>query len=169
MRMAPRPVRRAGPVTRQGWARRIAIALLTAIVLLGLFDVFGQGAVTTTARTPAAAISVNSPARARGGLLFTTQIVVRAIQPVGHLRLVLSDGWFEGMTFNGLAPQPAVEKSLDGSMFLGYGKLNPGEQLTVWISWQVNPTSAGLRTQDVTVLDGERTLVAVHRTLTIFP
>jgi hypothetical protein len=52
---------------------------------------------------------------------------------------------------------------------LSYGKLEPGESLTSWIYFQVNPTNVGKRRENVELDDGETPLLNIHRSLTIFP
>jgi len=39
----------------------------------------------------------------------------------------------------------------------------------VYLQCQVNPTNVGRRSQDVALLDGNRPIVSVDRTVTVFP
>jgi hypothetical protein len=47
--------------------------------------------------------------------------------------------------------------------------MHGGQKLTVWLEFQVNPITAGTRTADVQLNDGDKPVAHVHRTLTIFP
>jgi hypothetical protein len=157
-----------GGRARQVWARRAALLVVAAIPILALFDVFGQRAVTTRAGDPRVSLTVNSPAHVRGGLIFTTEITVQARSELHDMQLRLDRGWFEGMTFNGIAPQPTNEESQDGQVVYDYGSVQP-TTFSIWISWQTNPTNVGRHPQDLAVYDGSQRLASVSRDLTVFP
>jgi hypothetical protein len=150
------------------WQRRVALTVVAIIPVLALIGVFGQRAVISTASSPAATLTVNSPAHVRGGLMFTTVVTVQARHPLRDMRLQFDRGWFEGMTFNGIAPQPSNESAQGGTVTYDYGSI-PATAYSIWISWQTNPTNVGRHPQDVTVFDRNQPLTTVHRTLTVFP
>lgn len=151
------------------WWRRALLVVIAAIPVLALIDVFGQRAVISEASSPAATMTVDSPAHVRGGLIFTTRIVITPRRDFHDMRLVLDRGWFEGMTFNGSAPQPS-NQSADGSRVVwDYGSLTAGSPFTIWISWQTNPTNVGSHPQTLTLEDGSTRVLVAHRTLTVFP
>jgi hypothetical protein len=147
----------------------VTIVVLTAACLLALLNVFGQRATVSRADGSVASLTVQSPERLRGGLVFTSQITVTAHQRVSDLRVLLSGGWFRGMTFNGVVPQPNNQTSTAQGVIFDYGSLDAGAQLPFWISWQANPVTVGPRSQDVVVYDGNNTLVTIHRPLFVFP
>lgn len=149
--------------------RRAALALITALALVALANVFGQRPSTSRAATSAAILSVYSPSRVRGGLLYTTRFHVTARTDLRKVQLVLSPGWFEGMQVNSTVPQPVSEGSDNGDVVFDLGHLGPGKSSIVWVQFQVNPTNVGRRTQDVLLTDGKHTLLRIHRTLTVFP
>jgi hypothetical protein len=151
------------------WVRRVGLIGLAVFPLLGLLNVFGQRAAITEGSAPAAQMSVNSPARLRGGLLFTTEIVVRARKPFSDVRLLLAPGWFEGMTYNAVAPQPTNQTSSGGSEVFEYGTLSARQTLSVWIYWQVNPTNVGRHVEDVLLYDGPRHILTIPRSVEVFP
>jgi hypothetical protein len=151
------------------WPRRLVIALMTAFCALALANVFGQVADVAHAEAPGASLTVDSPVRLRGGDIFTSVITVVAHQPIQDARIVLSPGWFSGMTLNAAAPQSNQEASTpDGGIF-DYGQLDAGATMPVWISWQTNPTTVGSKEQDVQIFDGPRLIVSIHRSVFIFP
>lgn len=149
--------------------RRAVIALLVAFLAVALADVFGQRLDTSRAATPAASLSVESPARARGGLLYTSRFRVTAKTDLRKVQLVLSPGWFEGMQVNSIVPQPVSEGSHDGAVVFDLGHLGPGRSSIVWVQFQVDPTTVTRRNQDVTLTDGKRELLHIHRTITVYP
>jgi hypothetical protein len=151
------------------WPRRVAIVVMSAFVILGLFDVFGQASSVATAAAPAASLSVDSPTRLRGGLIFTSVITLVTRQQLHDARLVLSPDWFNGMTLNAAAPQSSQESSDARGATWDYGQIDAGVITPIWISWQTNPTTVGSRREDVLLYDGPTLILAVHRTVVIFP
>jgi hypothetical protein len=154
---------------RTPWPRRAAITVLAVFCLLALLNTFGQVSAVRSADSPAASLTVDSPERLRGGLIFTTVITVVAHQQIKDARLVLSPGWFNGMTLNAAAPQSSQESSSEQGGIFDYGQLDAGSTTPIWISWQANPTTAGGRSQDVQIFDGDKPVVGVHRSVFVFP
>jgi hypothetical protein len=99
------PIRHPG-VTTGLWVRRGLVTLFAAIALAALLNVFGQRTSTSTATVPAAQLRLKAPARVRGGLLFQSRVEIRALRTIGKPRLVLADGWLEGMQVNSIEPDP---------------------------------------------------------------
>ena len=151
------------------WARRAVLTLFAALVVLGLFDVFGQGTTQTVASTPAAVLRVTAPKAVRGGLFFQSRVDVTARRAIAHPRLVLDEGWVEGMQFNSTEPAPVSEANRDGRVVLTYDALDVGERLVVWMQFEVNPTNVGHRPYGLELDDAETRVAAVHRWMTVFP
>jgi hypothetical protein len=151
------------------WWRRAALVVIAAVPVLALLSVFGQHATPVSYQSPAASLLINSPAHVRGGLVFTTEIVITPRQQLQDARLYLDSGWFAGMTLNGIAPQPSTESAQGQWQVWDFGKISAGVVYRVWISWQTNPTNTGRHAQDVALYDGGSKLLTVHRTLTVFP
>jgi hypothetical protein len=151
------------------WTRRALVSLLALAGLLGLLDVFGQGTSETAATGPAATLRVSAPRAVRGGLFFQSRVEIRARRAVDHLRLVLDDGWVEGMQFNSTEPAPVSEASRDGRVVLSYDSLAAGDRLVVWMQFEVNPTNVGKRSYGIELDDAVQPLARVRRDITIFP
>ena len=151
------------------WLRRAILALIAAVPVLALFNVFGQHATPVSYHSPAASLLINTPARVRGGLVFTTEIVITPRQPLQDARLYLDNGWFQAMTLNGIAPQPSSETAQGRWQVWDFGKIAAATAFHVWISWQVNPTNIGRHAQDVALYDGGTPLMTAQRTFTVFP
>jgi hypothetical protein len=149
--------------------RRTVIALLALITLAALLDVFGQKAATTTAGSARGTLTVSSPDRVRGGLMFTTRFTIEARQAIDHPVLVLDGGWFDGMQVNSIVPQPKEETSAGGRTILTFERLPAGDRQNYYIGFQVDPTTFGRKSQGVRLRDGGRTLLTIERTLTVLP
>jgi hypothetical protein len=151
------------------WVRRGLLALVLALALVALANVFGQRPTTDRVATHAAILSVYSPDRVRGGLLYTARFHVTALTNLRKVQLVLAPGWFEGMQVNSIVPQPVSSGSHNGFVVFDLGHLAKGASSITWVQFQVNPTNVGSRSQDVELTDGPRVLMRVHRSITVFP
>ena len=151
------------------WIRRALLLFPSALVVLALLNTFGQRPATTAASGGAARLTVYAPTHARSGLNYAARFRIDATEDLRAATLILSPGWAEGYTVNGLAPQPLTEGSTDGKLNFGFGHVPAHQHITFWISLQVNPTNVGRRAQNVSLYDGDRLLAVVHRDITIFP
>jgi hypothetical protein len=153
------------------WARRVYLAVLLAIIVLALLNVFGQRTSTATSTAPGrATLAVDAPKRVRGGLLYQVRITVVAHQTIDQPRLVLSRDWFDGMQLNTAEPAALGEDSRQGAITMTYGGLAAGDRLDVFTQWQVNPTSKlGSRHPHVELDDGSRPITRVDHQLTVLP
>jgi hypothetical protein len=154
---------------RHVWWRRAALLVIAAVPVLGLLSVFGQHATSVTYRSPSASLLVNSPPHVRGGLIFTTEIVITPRLPLSDARLYLDNGWFQAMTLNGVAPQPSNESAQGRWQIWDFGKIPATTAFHLWISWQTNPTNLGPHSQAVALYNGGTWLMTVHRTMTVLP
>jgi hypothetical protein len=61
------------------------------------------------------------------------------------------------------------EASRNGSLSMDLGHVPAGQRFELYMQFQTNPTNVGHRNADVQLQDGEKLLLSVHRTLTVFP
>jgi hypothetical protein len=151
------------------WARHGVLGLLGVISLLGLFNVFGQKATTSEAAAQNATLEVHAPTRLRSGVLYSARFIVRATRTLDEAAFVLDSNWVEGMQVNTIEPSPVSETSQNGSLRFELGKIEAGQQYKFFMSFQVNPTTFGHRDAGVQLVDGNEAILALHRTLTIYP
>jgi hypothetical protein len=151
------------------WTRRAIIALLAAIAALAVWGLFGQRDRETTARGAGVEMTVSSPDVVRGGLYFQATIDITTTVPIEHPRLVLDEGWLEGLQVNSIEPAAESETSRDGLVVLSYGGLEAGDRLKIWLQFQVDPTNPGRRPHGISLDDETRTLVRIDRDLTVLP
>jgi hypothetical protein len=149
--------------------RRTLLALVAALLVVGLLNIFGQVPSTSRAATPAAVLSVYSPTDVRGGLLYTSRFHVTARADLKKALLVLDSGWFEGMQVNSIVPQPIQDASRDGRVVFDLGHIAKGHSSILWIQFQVNPTNVGHRSQNVELDDGPDVISTIHRSITVYP
>ena len=152
------------------WIRRGILLLLTAFLAVGLANVFGQRPITETAAVPAAKLTVYAPNRLRGGDLFSARFHIKARQELKDARLVLEQGWAEGMAINTIEPSPIGEASRDGKLAFTLGHIPAGSSYVLYMQFQVNPTNvAWHRPQNVELDDGDTKLLSIDHDVTIFP
>lgn len=151
------------------WLRRAALAAFLLVVAAALLDVFGQGSTSSTAAGPAGALTIRGPTHLRGGLLYQVRFTVVSRGELKAPKLVLSPGWFDGMTLNTVEPAPSQQGSRNGSVVLSLQSMTPGERQVVWTEWQVNPTHVGSRHVHADLYDGGVPVAQVRRTITVFP
>jgi hypothetical protein len=151
------------------WVRRAILTLLGVLVLLGAVNRYGQRPSDSVAKAPAATIRLNAPARVRGGLFFQSRVEIRAAQAIDHPRLVLDEGWIEGMQVNSIEPAPVGETTRNGRVVLSYDALKPGDLLRVWFQFEVNPTNVGRRSYAIELDDAEQLVARVAPTITALP
>jgi hypothetical protein len=161
----PEPAR----LTRGLWARRATMTLLALVSVLGLLNTFGQVTSTSSTAGPAATMTLTAPETVRGGLFFQSRIEIDALHDIRHPRLVLDRGWFEGMQANSIEPAPVGEAPRDGKVVLSYDALKAGDRMTLWLQFEVNPTSFGRRPYDLELDDAEQPIARVERTITVLP
>ena len=155
---------------RRPVARWVLLAIVTAILLAGLANVFGQRPDTDVADGPVAELKVYSPKKLRSGLFYESRFTIRAHEEIEEATLVLDPGWLEGTTLNTLAPGPIGEASRNGRIALELGHIPAGGLHRFFLHFQVNPTNVGFnRPADVELHDGERLLLHIDRTVTTFP
>jgi hypothetical protein len=151
------------------WFRRGLVAVLVAIPCLALANVFGQRPSTSVAHSGSNSVSVAAPSRLRSGLIYQARITIDAPTGLNDAHLVLSSGWLDGITLNTLEPSVSNETSTPGGLGLSLGRIPPGHRFVLFMQFQVNPTTVGRRSADVTLSDGATHLISIHRTITIFP
>ncbi|HET7128891.1 MAG TPA: hypothetical protein VFJ93_07440 [Gaiellaceae bacterium] len=151
------------------WLRRVLLLVPSALVVLALLNVFGQRMVTDRATASAATLSVSAPTHARSGLVYAARFRVDAAEELKKATLVLDQGWADGYTVNGQAPQPVGQGSSDGRLVYVLGHIPAGQKLVFWLSLQVNPTTVGRHRQSVRLYDGPRLLATVRRSVFVFP
>jgi hypothetical protein len=153
----------------QIWVRRGLFLLLPILALLGLLNLFGQRPTTTTKAAGAASLKLYAPPRVRSGLIYQARFHITAQRDLNQASLVLSPGWLESMTLNTIEPSPVDEASDNGRLSLDLGHIPAGSSYLLFMQFQTNPTNVGHRDASVTLKDGDRTLLQIHRTITVFP
>src|SRR3954452_2466309 len=145
------------------------MTIFAAVMLLALLDVFGQKPSTSEAANARVRMTLTAPDAVRGGLFFQSRIEIHALDRIAHPRLVLDEGWVEGMQVNSIEPAPGDEESRDGRLTLSYTTLEAGDVLKVWMQFQVNPTNVGHRPYGIELDDDMQPVAHISRHITVLP
>jgi hypothetical protein len=154
---------------RRPIVRWVCLGLLALFTLAGLANAFGQRPHTDVVESEVARLKVYSPVDVRGGLYYESRFTIDAHEEIEEATIVLESGWLEGMTLNTVEPAPVGEASRDGSVAFELGRIPAGQTHIFYLQFQVNPTNVGRRSADVELADGERRLLHVDRTVSIWP
>jgi hypothetical protein len=156
-------------IVRALWTRRVVMCLLAALVLVALIGLIGQRQSTSSATAPAATMRLTAPKTLRGGLFFQARVEVIAHDDLKFPSLVLDDGWLDGIQINSVTPQPPNENALNGRAQLGYGELPANHRLVVWFEFEVNPTNVSRHSFGIRLLDGNKPVARIDRTIRVLP
>jgi hypothetical protein len=149
--------------------RRVMMTLFTLVALLGVAGVFGQPQRSSGAVGDTATLRLQAPETVRGGLFFEARVDVDTKEGIGEPRLVLDDGWLEGLQVNSIEPAPESESSRDGRVELSFPEVAAGERLRIWFQFEVNPTNVGRRSFGIELDDATKPLARIDRMLTVLP
>jgi hypothetical protein len=151
------------------WVRRALLLVILAFALAGLANVFGPRSSNAAKEGADATLEIRSPTAIRGGMLYQARFVIEARRELKQATLVLGRGWFEGMTVNTIEPSPIGEASRDGKVVFELGHVPEGDKHVLYVQLQVNPNSVGLHGDTVELWDGNRRILAMRRTMKVFP
>jgi hypothetical protein len=152
------------------WGRRVLLVACLAVVVLALLNTFGQRTTHSSGASGAGSLHVTAPRTLRGGLIYQARFTFQSAgHALNHPTLLLDSGWFDGITFNGAVPDPTQQSDVGGRVAMEFDRLPAHQHATVWLSFQVNPTTLGTRDTDAELDDGQSVVARVHRTLTIAP
>ena len=154
---------------RRPVVRRVLVALLALVLVLGLFGLFGQRVDVSSAESSTARVEVSAPTKLRGGIFFQARFRVQAIEQIANATIVLDPDWLEDITLNTVEPAPIGEASRDGRIALELGRVPAGDEHLLYLHFQVNPTALGTRSQDVELYDGDELLLSLDRDALVWP
>jgi hypothetical protein len=153
----------------QPWLRRALLALVVAVPVIALFNVFGQRPSTAQATAPAASLRLYAPTHLRGGLLYMARFTIVAKTDLKRANLVLDPGWAHETQINTIEPSPVGEGSDNGKLVFQLGHIAAGKSFVLFMEFQVNPINVGRHEQNVTLKDGDTALATIRRSVLVYP
>lgn len=156
--------RRAHP-----WVRRFGLTVMLAIVIVALTGALGQTERTDVAEGSAARLELRTPSTLRSGLLWRARVVVHARQKLAAPQLVLGSGYVDGMQLNTIEPAPIGETSRDGKLAFTFPTLDAGDNLTLYLQLQTDPTVYGKQDLSVGLESANSTPVRIQTSTRVLP
>ena len=146
-------------------ARRVTIASLTLVVLLGLVGVFGEKTATVSTSGGGYQLSVTYARVSRAGLDTPWTVVVRRPGGFsGDMTLATTSDYFTMFETQGLTPEPESEVAGDRDVYQTFSP-PPGDVLRVEYDAYVQPSSQRGRTATTTlIVDGRAVAKVSYRT-----
>ena len=157
--------REARPIVRQ-----VLVALVAVVLLLGLFNLFGQAVNVSSAESSAARFEVSAPTKLRGGIFFQARFIIEAIEELENATIVLDPDWLEDITLNTVAPAPGRERRAGTAVSRSSSAASPLATSTASTSTSRSTRPrVGQRSQDVELYDGDELLLSVDRDAIVWP
>ena len=160
---------RASSVSGGVWIRRGVVALFVVYAALALLNTFGQQPVDATSSGAVATLHLSAPADVRAGLFWQALVEIRVKQDIELPRLVLDEGWTDGMQVNSIEPAATSESSRDGKLVLSYDKLSAGDYVKIWFQFEADATYPGTRSFAIELDDRTDPVARISRDLTVWP
>ena len=155
---------------RDLWPRRAMMGVFTAVAALALWGFIGQRDSRSVAEANGVQMVLEAPETVRGGLYFQSTIDITTEAAIESPRLVLDEGWFEGMQVNSIEPAAESEVGRDGRVVLTYPALEPRRPAQALAPVPGRPDEPGPPVATTIELDDEtRPLVRIDRELTVLP
>lgn len=146
------------------------VALIGLPIAAALAGLLGGGAPRkSVAATPAAVMTVTSPAVLRSGNWFETEVMVKPAAPVDDLTIRIDKGLWHRLSIDTMVPDAESAEALEGRYIYHFGKVEARQRFTLKLDGQIQP--AGWRRLEgaFEAADGERPLVGMPISITVLP
>lgn len=154
---------------RHPFFRRTGLVALAAITIAALTGALGQTESTHSTGNEVAQLEVRAPSTLRGGLLWRARVTVTAREELVEPRIVLADGFVDGMQLNTIEPAPDSEASRDGALEFTYPTIPQGDTLTLYLQLQADPTVIGRQDLGVSLISDSGPALHLPRTTRVLP
>jgi hypothetical protein len=151
------------------WIRRGIVALFAVWAALAAINTFGQEPVDSTTAGAKATLHLSAPTDVRGGLFWQAVVEIRVKQDIEFPRLVLDEGWTDGMQVNSIEPAASSENSRDGKLELSYDKLSAGDFVKIWFQFEADATYPGTRSFAIELDDQTDPIARISRDMKVWP
>lgn len=129
-----------GPPSR--WGRRVGVAVLLVLVVLGAVGVFGVHSRTATREANGYTLSVTYPQVARAGLDVPWRVRVHKDGGVNsELTLAISSAYFRLFETQGFYPDPDSATNDGQSVYMQFGKPPPGQDFVLEYDAYIQPAA----------------------------
>ena len=139
------------------------------ILVLGLFNLFGQKVDVSSAESSGAQLEVSAPTKVRGGIFFQARFRIEAIEEIAECDARAPPGLARGHHVEHRGAVSRGRGEPGRAHRARVGRIPAGDEHRLYLHFQVNPTALGPRSQDVELYDGERLLLTLDRDAIVWP
>lgn len=153
------------------WRRHaspLGLVAFGVVVLLALVGLLGHER-TWAAEEGGVRLEVHTAEIIRNGEFFEMRVRVVPMDDIGELVIGIDDAIWEDVTVNTMLPAATDEENADGETRFTFADLPAGTAFQFKVDLQINPDILGGNAGQVTVYDGEATLVSTPITITVLP
>jgi len=163
-------VRQAGENRAAVIGRRVALAVMTLIVLIGATGFLGVKARTVRASGSGYTMTLTYPQIARPGLDIPWRLTVHHPGGFsGNVVVAVSNRYWDIFEFQGLHPEPSDESANSDFVYLTFAPPPEGDSLSVSLDTYVQPSSQIGRDATTKVIVDGSTVAQVHYTTWLVP
>lgn len=149
--------------------RRVGLALMSALLALGLAGVFDPGEAEVSASAAETKLDVTHPDQTRAG--FESALELRVERAGGFsdpVEIAISKEWLDLFDLNSIRPEPD-SASADGERLLLSFEPPPGELLEATLDLTLRPAVRRTQPATVSVIEGGAPLVSVDFETAVVP
>ena len=151
------------------WMTPLTMLLLGSIVVFGLSGLAGGRDQRDTQRSAEATLVIEGPTVIRNGEYDEMLLTMQAHRPLTNLALEIDADYWRDLTINTMIPAPEAESVKDGVMRFEFGALDAGSTASFKFDAQVNPHRFGPSQGDFKLMDGDREIARLSRSLRVMP
>jgi|SRR5690625_3251940 len=160
---------REGPPRRGETLRRLGLAMLILVLVLGAAGLLGDQDRTEGATEGDYTLSLEYPQSSRAGLDVPWQLTITSATGFGDEVVVrVSSEYFASFQYHGMSPEPVTQSS-DGTYTYWTFAPPPGQQLVIEVNHTVKPSSWLPTDGQVAILIDGRPVAPIDFTTLVFP
>jgi hypothetical protein len=165
--IAPRHLQPHGPRRLRSLLVLLFIGLPLAAALLGLLG--GGRERTASAASPAARLTVETPAILRSGNWFEMQVVAEPRADVADLTIAIDEPLWRHLSIDTMVPDAETSQAVGGRFAYAFGPVRKGERFVLKLDGQIQPRWFRRQAGRIALRDGERMLAEVPLVITVLP
>jgi len=147
----------------------LSLAILGALVVIGLSGYAGGGSAEHEVRNAAGAFALRAPDIIRNGEILEMRLRVVAQRPIDKLVIGVEPALWREVTTNSTVPQAGEETFRDGLFRFSFDKVEAGGAFEFQVVQQINPGLWGTNRGRVVFLDGDTVLAEMPVAMRVLP
>ncbi|MBC2776620.1 hypothetical protein [Parasphingopyxis marina] len=151
-------------------ANWLSLLLLGALIGIALSGWLGGGSDEIySANTRIAHLRISAPAIIRNGEFLETTVSIHARERIAEPAIRLDPSLWRDITINTVFPEPAEQEYASDQVVFSYGSLEPGDELSIKLDGQINPSLFAGTNGAIALYDGEREIATIPLSIRVLP